>query len=97
MKLITVITALTAAASAAVPGFDVSHWQGTVNFAGAYSSGARFVVIKATEGSTYKDPNFSANYIGATNAGLIRGGYHFARPDGASGATQGEFFQSDEK
>jgi len=75
---------------AAVSGFDISHYQGTVNFAGAYSSGARFVIIKATEGTTYQDPNFSSNYGGATNAGLIRGGYHFARPDSGSGATQGK-------
>ena len=54
---------------ATVPGFDISHYQGTVNFAGAYSSGARFVLIKATEGTTYTDPKFSDNYVGATNAG----------------------------
>jgi hypothetical protein len=29
---------------------------------------------------------------GATNAGLIRGGYHFARPDVSSGATQANYF-----
>jgi len=29
---------------------------------------------------------------GATNAGLIRGGYHFARPDVSSGATQATYF-----
>ena len=29
-----------------VQGFDISHYQGTVNFKGAYSSGARFVIIK---------------------------------------------------
>ena len=35
---------------------------------------------------------FSANYIGATNAGIIRGGYHFAHPDISSGATQANYF-----
>jgi GH25 family lysozyme M1 (1,4-beta-N-acetylmuramidase) len=29
-----------------VQGFDISNYQATVNFAGAYSSGARFVIIK---------------------------------------------------
>ncbi len=29
-----------------VQGFDISHYQPNVNFAGAYSSGARFVIIK---------------------------------------------------
>ncbi|KAF2123212.1 putative N,O-diacetyl muramidase [Lophiotrema nucula] len=79
-------------ALAAVSGFDISHYQGTVNFAGAYSSGARFVIIKATEGNTYKDPKFSDNYVGATKAGFIRGAYHFARPDGASGSAQAQYF-----
>ncbi|KAL9596233.1 MAG: hypothetical protein Q9219_005944 [cf. Caloplaca sp. 3 TL-2023] len=77
---------------ATVQGFDISHYQGTVNFKGAYSSGARFVIIKATEGTTYTDPLFSSHYNGATAAGLIRGGYHFARPSSSSGATQADFF-----
>lgn len=77
---------------ATVQGFDISHYQGTVNFAGAYSSGARFVIIKATEGTSYKDSLFSSHYSGATSAGLIRGGYHFAHPDASSGSAQASFF-----
>lgn len=38
--------ALATAVQATVQGFDVSNWQSSVNFAGAYSSGARFVIIK---------------------------------------------------
>ncbi|KAI1462972.1 glycoside hydrolase family 25 protein [Daldinia caldariorum] len=79
-------------ALAAVPGFDISHYQSSVDFAAAYNSGARFVIIKATEGTSYKDPKFSAHYTGATNAGLIRGGYHFARPGSSSGAAQASYF-----
>jgi GH25 family lysozyme M1 (1,4-beta-N-acetylmuramidase) len=33
-------------ARASVQGFDISHYQGTIDFAGAYNSGARFVIIK---------------------------------------------------
>ena len=29
-----------------VQGFDISHYQGTVDFKAAYNSGARFVIIK---------------------------------------------------
>ena len=29
-----------------IQGFDISHYQTSVNFAGAYASGARFVIIK---------------------------------------------------
>ncbi|GAP89829.1 putative glycoside hydrolase family 25 protein [Rosellinia necatrix] len=79
-------------ALAAVQGFDISHYQSSVNFAGAYGAGARFVIIKATEGTTYIDPMFSSHYTGATNAGLIRGGYHFAHLDSSSGATQANYF-----
>lgn len=47
---------------------------------------------QATEGTTYRDPTFSKHYEGATKAGFIRGGYHFAHPDRSSGTTQAEFF-----
>lgn len=40
----------------------------------------------------YKSPEFNSQYTGATNSGLIRGAYHFARPDISSGATQAEYF-----
>ena len=29
-----------------VKGFDISNYQSTVNYQGAYNSGARFVIIK---------------------------------------------------
>ena len=32
-----------------VQGFDISHYQGTVDFKSAYSSGARFVIIKVNQ------------------------------------------------
>ncbi|KAJ5994602.1 hypothetical protein N7451_010326 [Penicillium sp. IBT 35674x] len=75
-----------------VQGFDISSYQGSVDFSAAYAAGARFVIIKATEGTTYIDSSFSSHYTGATNAGLIRGGYHFAHPDSSSGATQAKYF-----
>ena len=42
--------------------------------------------------SAYKSPEFSSQYTGATKVGLIRGAYHFARPDVSSGATQAKYF-----
>ncbi|KAI1784868.1 glycoside hydrolase family 25 protein [Ganoderma leucocontextum] len=102
MKLTTVslvALAVTVATTSAVPvkraapqGIDVSHYQGVVNFAAAAANGITFAYIKATEGTTYIDPEFSADYGGATNAGLFRGGYHFAHPDDTSGATQAQYF-----
>ena len=76
-----------------VKGIDIASYQGAnFDFAGQYAAGVRFAYIKATEGSTYTSPTFSAQYTGATNAGMIRGAYHFANPAGASGATQATFF-----
>jgi GH25 family lysozyme M1 (1,4-beta-N-acetylmuramidase) len=73
------------------PGIDVSHFQGTINWATKFSQGIRFSWIKATEGVTFTDPTFSANYNGAFNAGVIRGAYHFALPDRSTGATQANY------
>ena len=49
-------------------------------------------LIQATEGTTVIGSFFSSHYTAATNAGFIRGGYHFAHPDSSSGATQAEYF-----
>jgi GH25 family lysozyme M1 (1,4-beta-N-acetylmuramidase) len=77
-----------------VQGIDVSHWQGAINWGSVRNSGIQFAWIKATEGTTYKDDRFGTNYVGAYNAGVIRGAYHFARPDVSSGATQAGYFAS---
>jgi lysozyme len=74
------------------PGLDVSHWQGTINWATVKANGAKFAYIKATEGLTYRDPNFSGNYLNAFNQGIIRGAYHYARPDTSGGAAQADYF-----
>ncbi|BDD55459.1 hypothetical protein MPDQ_003450 [Monascus purpureus] len=94
MKLSAAIVSasLLGVASATIQGFDISNYQGSVDFASAYKSGARFVIIKATEGTTYIDTGFSSHWTGATNAGFIRGGYHFAHPDSSSGAEQAKYF-----
>lgn len=47
------------AASASVQGFDISHYQPTVDFAKAYSAGARFVIIKV-QSHLYFWPHFIA-------------------------------------
>ena len=73
-------------------GIDVSHYQPSVNWSTVKSNGVKFAYIKATEGTGYTNPSFSSQYTGATNAGLIRGGYHFARPDVSTGAAQAKYF-----
>ncbi|KAG6873183.1 hypothetical protein C0995_001793 [Termitomyces sp. Mi166 len=94
MKLLSMIAFPFAAVTnrAAPKGIDVSSYQPSINWAVVKSNGVEFAYIKATEGTGDKNPYFSSQYIGATNIGIIRGGYHFARPDISSGATQATFF-----
>ena len=75
-----------------LPGDDVSNLQGTVNWTSVKNAGAKFAYIKATEGISYKDPSFNSNYPNAYYAGLVRGAYHFARPDVSGGAAQADYF-----
>lgn len=77
-----------------VQGIDVSHWQGTVDWASQWNAGKRFVWIKATEATNYIDPNFNTNYVGSYNQGFIRGAYHFAEPNASSGAAQATYFSA---
>ncbi|KAG1728167.1 glycoside hydrolase family 25 protein [Suillus paluster] len=97
MKYLAILT-LAALASAtpekrATPlGIDVSSYQPDVDWTTVKNNGVSFVYIKATEGTDYISPSFSNQYIGATDAGLIRGGYHFAHPDLSTGATQADYF-----
>jgi GH25 family lysozyme M1 (1,4-beta-N-acetylmuramidase) len=98
------VAAATAAAPTAAPaavtpyaawgpaGIDVSHYQGSINWSSVKSAGVSFAYIKATEGTGYKDPMFSANYLNAYNAKVIRGAYHFAQPSSSSGAAQATYF-----
>lgn len=58
---------------------DISHHQGTVDFAKVKSAGVAGVILKATEGAAYVDPAFHANRKAAHDAGLIVGSYHFYR------------------
>ncbi|MFH0241500.1 lysozyme [Streptomyces sp. HK10] len=77
-----------------VQGIDVSHWQGAINWTSVRNSGIQFAWIKATEGTSFKDSRFNTNYVAAYNAGVIRGAYHFARPDVSGGSTQAAYFAS---
>ncbi|MFF5156794.1 lysozyme [Streptomyces sp. NPDC000348] len=75
-----------------VQGIDVSHWQGAVDWTSVRGAGVQFAWMKATEGTTYKDPSFNTNYPAAYHAGVIRGAYHFALPNASDGATQANYF-----
>lgn len=92
----TTVLAVTAspAQAATTPGIDVSRYQGSINWTSVRTAGIQFAYIKATEGVSYRDPNFGANYVGAYHAGVIRGAYHFALPNRSSGAVQANYLAS---
>ena len=73
-------------------GMDVSGHQGSVDWAAAWSAGARFAYSKATEGTGYTNPYFAQQYNGAYHVGMIRGAYHFALPDRSTGTAQADYF-----
>ncbi|HEY1488276.1 MAG TPA: lysozyme [Micromonosporaceae bacterium] len=91
--MVLAFTSATPASAATVTkGQDVSSYQGSVNWAAQYSAGSRFAYIKATEGTYYTNPDFTQQYNGSYNAGLIRGSYHFATPNTTAGSTQADYF-----
>ena len=79
-----------------VLGIDCSRWQDDnstpqqMDFVKAYQAGARFVFIKASQG-TWCDEDFLYNWKSAKDAGLYRGAYHYLDAS-ASGEAQAEFF-----
>ena len=66
-----------------IHGIDISHHQGRIDWDELKDNGQidhcpiRFVMIKATEGSTQTDRNFRDNFFQARENGFTRGAYHF--------------------
>jgi GH25 family lysozyme M1 (1,4-beta-N-acetylmuramidase) len=87
-----IVSGSPASAATITYGLDVSGYQGNVNWSAQWNAGARFAYVKATEGTYYTNPYFAQQYNGSYNIGMIRGSYHFARPDTTSGATQADYF-----
>jgi GH25 family lysozyme M1 (1,4-beta-N-acetylmuramidase) len=85
-------TPASATPSGGLPGIDVSHYQGSINWTSVKNAGKQFAYIKATEGTSTIDAQFGNNYPNAYYAGLIRGAYHFARFSSSTGAAQADYF-----
>ena len=81
----------------AIHGIDISHDQGEIDWDELRNNGmiercpVRFVMIKATEGSTRIDDRFAENFYQAREYGFIRGAYHFWSTR-SSGRAQAEHF-----
>lgn len=65
-----------------VRGFDLSSHNGDIDFERIAGDSIDFVMLKATEGTSFKDPRFHSNYLKARKAGIKAvGAYHFFRFD----------------
>ena len=64
-------------------GIDVSHYQGKINWDKVKASHhpIKFVFIRSTMGQDGVDKEYKANWKGAKQASLIRGVYHYYRPN----------------
>lgn len=71
-----------------VCGIDISAHNGNIDFDEIVADSIDFVMIKATEGTNFKDSRFHDNYRKARQAGLLIGAYHFFRFD-TDGKMQG--------
>ncbi len=71
-------------------GCDISHHQPTANVAALKAAGITFVICKASEGTTFVDPNWKANRSALAAAGFLVGAYHFLDP--GNGAAQADHF-----
>ncbi len=66
-------------------GIDVSHYQGNIEWerVGEFENGVKisFVIMRAAVGQDEEDRQFATNWLRAKERGIIRGAYHYYRPD----------------
>lgn len=66
-------------------GFDVSHYQGSINWDSIERTKGDFpldfVFIRASAGTDGIDSQYKTNWKSAKKSGFIRGAYHYYRPD----------------
>lgn len=62
-----------------ISGIDISHHNGSVNWA-LLPDSVKFVIHKATEGTNWVDPRFVSNWAALKQKNVKRGAYHYYRP-----------------
>lgn len=66
-----------------IDGIDVAYAQGKINWGSVAAAGnIKFACAKISEGASGVDPQIVNNWQPIKDNGIIRGAYHFARPDG---------------
>lgn len=73
-----------------LPGVDVSHWQGRIDWRATANDGIGVAYLKASESTGYVDPTYERNRDEATAAGILVGAYHFARPGRDGGSVEAD-------
>jgi GH25 family lysozyme M1 (1,4-beta-N-acetylmuramidase) len=92
-----VLVAITAGRPAGFPvgGIDISshdHRHFAIRWRVEVAAGSRFVYVKATEGTTYVNPHFVADYTAAQAARRYVGAYVYGRPDRGDPIGQADHF-----
>ena len=70
---------------------DISHFQGSPDFAQVKGCGIAAVIHKGTQGLHSTDSTYGTTKSAAVGEGLLWGAYHFGTGDG-TGAQQAQFF-----
>src|SRR3954453_9168119 len=87
----TVVGGANASAGGGIDGHDVSSDQppygAPIRWAAVKAAGKEFALVKATEGTSYRNPWFATDYKRIRQVGMVRGSYHFARPAYPIGVT----------
>ena len=77
LSLLILVLAASVPSTLQAQGIDVSKFQGTINWKKvANSKKVKFVYIRATEGTSIKDPNYRANVDSARKHNIYVGSYH---------------------
>lgn len=77
LVLSAMLVSIPVTANATMNGIDVSNWQRGINV--SQMQDVEFVIAKATEGTTYVNPDCDRVYRDARGSGKKTGVYHFAR------------------
>lgn len=80
----------------AVDGIDVASHQhpgnSAIDWTAVKSDGQNFAFIKATEGTGYVNPFFTADSFKAQSAGVTPGSYHYAKPGFGNARAQADYY-----
>jgi lysozyme len=86
----TVVVAGPAHAASLTYGQDVSGYESDYDWS---VSPAKFGIVKATEGLTFRDPSFVRHWQELAKKGIVRGAYHYGHP-GNDPIAEADYFLS---